>query len=56
MKHITLGGTGLTVSQCVSVCALVLGVAIMLYALRGPGKSALEGYFPASAQEPDAEK
>ena len=49
-------GTGLTVSQCVSVCALVLGVAIMLYALRGPGKSALEGYFPASAQAPDAEK
>ena len=39
-------GTGLTVSQCVSLATFVIGVAILFHSLKGAPKRALDGYFP----------
>ncbi|MBR5759335.1 MAG: prolipoprotein diacylglyceryl transferase, partial [Thermoguttaceae bacterium] len=39
-------GTGLTVSQCVSLATFVIGVAVLFYSLKGAPKRALDGYFP----------
>ncbi|MBP5622907.1 MAG: prolipoprotein diacylglyceryl transferase, partial [Thermoguttaceae bacterium] len=39
-------GTGLTVSQCVSLATFAVGIAVLAYSLKGSPKRALEGYFP----------
>lgn len=45
-------GTGLTVSQCVSVCTFLIGVAAAIYAFRRPSeKRALDGRFPKDSQD-----
>ncbi len=38
-------GTGLTVSQCVSVCLLTLGTFLMIFCFSRPRKQALDGFF-----------
>ena len=39
-------GTGLSVSQCVSLLTLIFGAALMVYALTRRGAPAFEGMFP----------
>lgn len=38
-------GTGLTISQCVSLCVFALGIASFCYFLSRPPRRALEGFF-----------
>lgn len=39
-------GTGLTISQCVSLGVLAIGIIVAFYAWKGSAKRALEGFFP----------
>ncbi len=43
-------GTGLTVSQCVSVCILALGLALFVTYLVKKPQRALEGFFPVKEE------
>lgn len=48
-------GTGLTVSQCVSVCVILLGITLMIRVCVRPPKLALEGFFsPQTPERVDA--
>ncbi len=38
-------GTGLTISQCVSLCIFALGLALTIYFLSRPARRALDGFF-----------
>ena len=44
-------GTGLSVSQCVSLLTLLVGAALMVYALSRRGAPAFEGMFPPTDDE-----
>jgi len=44
-------GTGLTISQCVSLALLTFGIIFLLYAFLTPPKRRLEGYFPVATSE-----
>ncbi|MCR5359504.1 MAG: prolipoprotein diacylglyceryl transferase [Thermoguttaceae bacterium] len=47
-------GTGLSVSQCVSLLVLLIGAALMVYALSRHGAPAFEGMFPPTDDEAKA--
>lgn len=47
-------GTGLTVSQCVSLGLLVVGLALFAYLKATPPRQALAGFFPTSPTSPDS--
>ncbi len=47
-------GTGLTVSQCVSLGLLAVGLALFAYLKSTPPRRALDGFFPPSPTSPDS--
>ncbi|MBQ6828512.1 MAG: prolipoprotein diacylglyceryl transferase, partial [Thermoguttaceae bacterium] len=47
-------GTGLTVSQCVSLGLLTVGLALFAYLKSTPPRRALDGFFPPSPTSPDS--
>lgn len=47
-------GTGLTVSQCVSLGLLTVGLALFAYLKATPPRQALAGFFPTSPTSPDS--
>lgn len=47
-------GTGLTVSQCVSLGLLTIGLALFVWLKATPPRRALDGFFPASPTSPDS--
>ncbi len=49
-------GTGLTVSQCVSIGVELVGVGILLYSLFVTKKRALDGFFPVKTVEVEEKK
>lgn len=47
-------GTGLTVSQCVSLGLLTVGLALFVWLKSTPPRQALAGFFPTSPTSPDS--
>lgn len=47
-------GTGLTVSQCVSLGLLTVGFALFVWLKSTPPRRALDGFFPTSPTSPDS--
>ncbi|MBQ9799791.1 MAG: prolipoprotein diacylglyceryl transferase [Thermoguttaceae bacterium] len=47
-------GTGLTVSQCVSLGLLAVGLALFVWLKATPPRQALAGFFPTSPTSPDS--
>lgn len=45
-------GTGLTVSQCVSLALLAVGLSLFAYLKATPPRRALDGFFPPTSSEP----
>jgi len=44
-------GTGLTISQCVSLALLTFGIIFLVYTLVAPPKRRLEGFFPVPSSD-----
>lgn len=49
-------GTGLTVSQCVSVCVLFLGIALLTWTFTHKPKQALAGFFTEESETVQAKR
>ena len=47
-------GTGLTVSQCVSLGLLAVGLSLFVWLKATPPRRALDGFFPTSPTSPDS--